>query len=202
MIIAPLVYNPKQQHTANTVPNVFDNEDHYRSIVLGGVESPGQVVLTGHDRKINWDVQIQPWTQGATVRLKSRPPIEFTATFYLTYDIAQNLNDFEAWPAFAKLAYSTTIPTTDSNGNRKFAALPIYHPDLAPNNIKQVVAASIGGLNYDGKGGAHVAIKFQEYFPLRLLVGSASATPKIDPNADVKATLKSFTTQYQNTPWG
>ena len=34
-----------------------ENEDLYQTIELGGVESPGIVKLSGHDRKANWDIK-------------------------------------------------------------------------------------------------------------------------------------------------
>ena len=66
-----------------TSPNPWDNEDLYEGIVLAGVKSPGKVTLSGHDRKINWDVKSGPSLAGASTTIKDIPPIEFTATFFL-----------------------------------------------------------------------------------------------------------------------
>ena len=49
----------------------------------------------------------------------------------------------------------------------KPSAVDIYHPDLAANDIKSVVKASVGGMTYDGKGGALVVVRFQEYRPVK-----------------------------------
>lgn len=179
-----------------TAPNVFDNEDLYNVVTLGGTTSPGFVVLSGHNRRVNWDVQAGPFLNGATTRFKSMPPIEFTATFYLVKDVAQGIDDFAAWPAFAKLINSTIA------NPRAPKALDIYHPDLAANDIKSVVKAEIGGTTYDGKGGASIAVKFQEYRPPRKWDGIPTNKPKADPNAAAKAEVKRLTAQYQNTPWG
>lgn len=178
------------------MPNVVDNEDLYNVITLNGVSSPGVVTLSGHDRKVVWDVQQGPFLNGAITRFKAVPPIEFSATFYLVKDIAQGLDDFAAWPAFQKLIDSTIA------NPRSPRALPIYHPDLAQNDIKSVVKAEVGGFVYDGKGGAHVTVKFQEYRPMRKWDGIPTTKPQNDPNADAKAELKQLTQQYQNTPWG
>ena len=178
------------------MPNVIDNEELYNVIVLGGVTSPGQVTLSGHDRKVNWDVQAGPFLNGATTRFKSIPPIEFTASFYLVKDVANKLDDFVLWPAFLTLINSTIAsPRTPK-------ALEIYHPDLAANDIKSVVKAMVGGMTYDGKGGATVDVKFQEYRPPRKWAGTPQSKPANDPNAALKAQVTALTNQYQATPWG
>ena len=177
------------------MPNVVDNEDLYNVIVLNGKPSPGVVTLSGHDRKTEWDVQNAPFQMGARVRFKARPPIEFTATFYLLKDIAQGVDDFAAWDAFVP-----TIHASISNP-RAPAALTIYHPDLAANGIKSVVEAKTGGFVYDGRGGAHVTVTFQEYVPPRKMEGAPTPTPPNDPNAAMKAQLSALTQRFQQTPW-
>lgn len=179
--------------------NPFDDEDLYGSIILAGVASPGRVTLSGHDRVVKWDVKSGPQLAGATTTLKEIPPIEFSASFYLVRDVAQGVNDFEAWDAFGDL-----IETTVSGKTPK--ALDIYHPDLADNGIKSVVKSSIGGMVHDGKGGATVVVKFQEYSPPKpkssAALNGSSTKPKDDPNAAAKAELASALAEYQATPWG
>lgn len=179
------------------MPNIFDNEDLYNSIVLGGVTSPGQVTLSGHDRKVTWDVKAGPSLNGASMTLKAIPPIEFTATFYLIRDAYTNTDDFAAWPAFRKVIDSTVVGTSPK-------ALDVYHPDLADNDIKSVVKSSVGAPKYDGKGGATIEVKFQEYRAPKKTGGSPLASPPKpqDPNADLQAQIAKLTAQYQNTPWG
>ena len=178
------------------MPNILDNEDLYKSVVLKGVASPGQVTLSGHDSSVQWDVKGGPSLNGATTTLRSRLPIKFSASFYLLRDVSQGIDDFADWPTFAKLINSTVSSTPQ--------ALDIYHPDLAANDIKSVVKATIGGTTYDGLGGATVVVKFQEYRPPKkrggTLLGSQKQGP--DPNADLKNQITNLTTQYQNTPWG
>lgn len=180
-----------------TAPNVLDNEELYQSILLKGVPSPGQVTLSGHDRKAEWDVKVGPSLNGATTTLKGLPPIEFTASFYLLRDLSQGIDDYATWPAFAKLISSTL-------SGIKPKAIDIYHPDLAENDIKSVVKASIGGRVYDGQGGCTIVVKFQEYRPPKKAGGTPLGSQKQgpDPNAAAKAEIERLTKQFQATPWG
>jgi hypothetical protein len=180
------------------VPNVFDNEDLYTSIVLNGIKSPGQVTLSGHDRRIEWDVKSGPSLQGASTELKAIPPISFKASFYLVYDITQGQNDFQDWEDFVPAIQATVAGSTPK-------AASIYHPDLAANHITSVVLANMGGMVYDGKGGGTVVVTFQEYRPPRSKGGAVKpgpAGPGPDPNQDVIDILSGLTTAYQNTPGG
>lgn len=79
-------------------------------------------------------------------------------------------------------------------------ALPIYHPDLARQKITEASIESIGGLVYDGKGGATVVVKFIEYRPPKPKPvakaqakggsrGGNSAVLANDPNAAAKQQL-------------
>ena len=179
------------------MPNVVDNEDLYNVIVLAGVSSPGQVTLSGHESKVEWDVKSGPSLNGATTTLKARPPIEFSASFYLVKDVAQGLDDFADWDTFRQIIDATVAGKVPK-------AVDVYHPDLAANDIKSVVKASVGGMTYDGKGGATIVVKFQEYRPPRKQGGTPIGSKKggPDPNADLKAQVSALTAQYQATPWG
>jgi hypothetical protein len=179
------------------MPNILDNESLYQSVVLKGVSSPGQVTISGHDRITKWDVKSGPSMNGASVQLSSVPPIEFTCSFFLLRDESQGIDDFATWPDFAKLIKSSLT-------GGKPQALDIYHPDLAANDIKSVVNASVGGMVYDGKGGATIAVKFQEYRPPKKQGGTplGSAAQGPDSNQDFKDIVKRLTDTVQNTPWG
>lgn len=172
--------------------NPIDYEELYNTIELAGVESPGQVTLSGHDREIDWDVKTGPGTSGATTTLKAQKLVEFTATFYLA-----DVDDFDDWPAFQDVLLSSI--------KGKGKGLDIYHPDLARNDIKSVVLKSIGGVVHDKKGGQTIAVKLLEYRPPKKInvspVGSAS-TKTTDPNAAAKAELAALTSQFKATPWG
>lgn len=181
-----------------SAPNPIDNEELFNSIVLAGVSSPGKVTLSGHNRSVKWDVKTGPNLNGATTTFKGIPPVEFTATFYLVKDVAQGIDDFAAWPAFAA-AINSSIRGT------KPKALDIYHPDLAVNDIRSVIKAEIGGVQHDGRGGQTITVKFQEYRPPKKKSGSpqgSKAKPEDDPNAAAKAELAALIQQYQQTPAG
>jgi hypothetical protein len=174
-------------------PNPVDDEDIYDSIELGGLRSPGVVKLSGHDRKINWDIKTAKGQKGATTELKDIPPIEFTATFYLA-----NVDEWNAWAEFATKINSTVVGSVPK-------ALDIEHPDLAANDISSVVLSSFGGTIHDGKGGQTVAVKFLEYKPPKpkggAPKGSTKKTAATDPNAAALEELAALTDQYQRTPW-
>lgn len=183
-------------------PNPLDDEQLYDGILLGGVQSPGKCTLSGHDRKITWDVKSGNGQSGATTTLKEIPLNEFTATFYLLRDDAQGIDDLTDWPAFRDLINSTV-------DGPKPKALDVYHPDLASNGFKSVVLGSFGGTVHDGKGGQTIAVKFQEYRAPKPKGGSPNGsktkgkTPAApDPDAEAKAQLAALTAQYQKTPWG
>ena len=175
------------------MPNVIDNEDLYRAIVLGPDLSPGQVTLSGHDRKIEWDVKAGQSLDGATVTRKKIPPIEFTASFQLVKDDAQGIDDFALWEPFQQVLESMSVSSATPT------ARAAYHPDLARNKITSVVVSSIGGMVYDGKGGGRIVVKFQEYRPPKTKGGSVvgAQQTKVDPNADLKAQVVALTTRYQ-----
>ncbi len=182
------------------MPNPIDDPELYDSIVLGGVSSPGKVTLSGHDRKIGWDVKKGNGQAGASMTRTSEDPVVVTATFYLVKDEAQGIDDFADWPAFDRLIRSTVAGPTPK-------ALDVYHPDLAANDIKSLVLDTFGGVSHDGKGGQTIVVKFSEYKPPKPKGGSpkGSATAKAkttDPNAEANAELERLIKQYQATPWG
>jgi hypothetical protein len=179
-------------------PNVQDDEDLFNAITLAGTRSPGKVTITGHDRKVDWDVKAGSGQSGASTTLKAIPPIEFTCAFYLVRDDSQAIDQVTEWASFEDLINSTVNGSTPK-------ALDIYHPDLASRGITSVVLASFGGVIHDGKGGQTVTVKFQEYKPPKPKGGSASGSKAKaaanDPNAAANAELAALTKQYQATPW-
>lgn len=173
-------------------PNPIDDPDLFDVVELGGVESPGVVKITGHDRKVNWDVKAGSGQSGATTTLKDIPPVEITLTIYMADD-----DDFDDWPAFREQVKSTI-------SGPKPKALEIYHPDLASQGITSVCQGTMGGIVHDGKGGRTVVIKLQEYKPPKKKTGSpsgsSSKTSAPDPNAAALAQLAALTAQYKATP--
>ena len=175
--------------------NPIDAEDLFDHIILNGVQSPGIVTLSGHDRPQKWDVKSATGSAGASTTYQGEEIAKFTATFKLVKDSSamtpqgailseiisetQDLDEFAEWDEFQPLlekSLSTKPPT----------ALPIYHPDLIRNSINIVSVEKIGGMVHDGKGGASVTVSFLEFRPPKKKGGSPKGK---DPNADVKKEL-------------
>lgn len=184
-----------------SAPNPLDHEELFDAIELGGVASPGRVTLSGHDRKVVWDVKSGPGLSGATTTLKEIPPIEFTCTFYLVRDDAQGIDQWKEWETFLPLIESTV-------SGPKPKAIDIYHPDLASQTppITSVCKASVGGVVHDGKGGQTVVVKFQEYRAPKPKTGTPSGAKskakKADPEQAALDEIAKLTAQYSRTPWG
>jgi hypothetical protein len=177
--------------------NAIDNRDLFDVITLAGVRSPGVVTISGHDRKIGWDVKKAPGQSGASTTRTSEDPVEFTCSFYLVKDDTQGIDDIAAWPAFLSLIKSTVSGATPK-------ALDIYHPDLVTNRIVSIVLSSFGGVVHDGKGGQTIAVKLQEYRPPKAAAGTplGSKSKGPDPNQAAKDELAALTKKYQESPWG
>jgi hypothetical protein len=175
-----------------TMINPLDHEEVYNSIVLGGVRSPGVVTLSGHDRKIGWDVKKATGQSGASMTRTGDEPVSFTCTFFLA-----DREDFDAWPAFLGLIDSTVAGTTPK-------ALDIYHPDLVEQRIVSVVKDTSKGTQHDGQGGQTKVVQLIEYKPPKPSGGSpkGSQTKPKDPNQDLQDEIARLTKQYQETPWG
>lgn len=175
------------------MPNPIDDEALYDVIDLNGTKSPGQVTLSGHDRNQKWDIKEPDGHGGATNSYKGEQISQFSASFYLVKDPVLDINEFAEWEAFAALIKSSLVKA----GKPK--SLPIYHPDLAANDIKSVCEASIGGMTHDGKGGATVVVKFIENRPAKKKAGTPVTAPKkgVDPNADLKAQIDGLLKQAQ-----
>ncbi len=177
----------------------LENADALNVVVLGTTTSPGKVTITGHDRKENWDTQKAKGNVGATNKLNGADPGDFTCSFYLAgdgygTDFAQS-NDFDDWETFQKLVDSLT-------SGPKPIALPIYHPALARQKFTEVSKGMVGGMTYDGLGGATVVVQFKEYKPAKPKpVAAATGKPRggsrggnsailaDDPNAAAKRQL-------------
>lgn len=180
------------------MPDPIDDAELYNYVVLGGMRSPGVVTLSGHDRKIDWDIKAATGQAGATMTRKGNSPIEFTASFYLVRDVGLGVDDIFEWSDFADKIRSTIAGKTPK-------ALDIYHPDLAANGVKSVVMKALSGAKYDRKGGVTYDVQLIEYFPPKPARGAPKKvgnTKKPDPDAAALAELASLTAQYKSTPWG
>lgn len=183
-----------------TMINPLDHEEAYNHIILAGVRSPGIVrKITGHDRKVGWDIKKGPGQSGASMTRTSEEPVPFTVEIYLA-----DREDFDAWPAFLALINSTVSGPTPK-------ALDCYHPDLVEQGISSVVKDTSFGTEHDGLGGQIKRVRLIEYRPPKAKGGSPSgskAKPKKadpdpnDPNYAALQELKRLTDEYARTPWG
>lgn len=141
-------------------PNPFDDVELFATYLLGGFRSPGVVTFSGHERTVEWDEKKAQGNDGSKDARKGERPIEFEASHYLVTDpLLAGIDDqYADWDAFAAVIESTVSGDTPK-------ALDIYHPDLARNGIKSVQKKSIGGMVYDGKGGATIKVRYREYLP-------------------------------------
>lgn len=181
------------------MPNPLDDPDLYDAIVLGGLRSPGVVVrISGHDRKVGWDVKTAKGQKGAATTLKDIPPAEVEVEIFLA-----DRGEFAAWDEFKAMIDSTVAGPTPK-------ALDVYHPDLAEQEITSVVKAGTVGTKHDGKGGQTKIFRLQEYSPPKPKTGTVSGASTngkrereaVDPNAAAKAELAKLTAEYAATPWG
>jgi hypothetical protein len=159
--------------------------DHeiFDALDFGGWLSPGVVRLSGHDREQSIDIKDASGQKGATTTWKGTKVASFTATFSLVFNAADELDDFGAWDLWVARLWNTIPPRS----GKKPAAVDVYHPDLARNEIKSVIVKKIGGLIHDGKGGATVAVEFQEYFPPKPVQTGAPAGTKSKAEKDAAA---------------
>ncbi len=176
-------------------PDPLNDEALFNVIELGGVASPGIVKsISGHDRKINWDVKEGAGQSGASSTLKSIPLRVIKVAIYLSDE-----EQIGQWPEFRNLCYSTIK-------GAKPKALDIYHPDLEATEVRSVTLAQMGGVVHDGKGGQTITVEFQEYAPPKpkggTATGSKAKAKGVDPNAAANAELAALTEKYKATPWG
>jgi hypothetical protein len=156
--------------------NPHDNEDLYRSIVVGGKTSPGIVTLSGHDNRHNWDTKTMKEQDGAESTYLGSPVCQFEARFKLVVDYHTGVDQFALWDEFQRVLEKL-------NSGNKPLAVSIYHPDLARLRITEVQLASIGGMTHDDKGDGYVSVKFLEH---RHPKKKAATTAKVVPNATFK----------------
>jgi hypothetical protein len=166
--------------------NPFDFEALYDVLVAEGIASPGNVVLTGLAREYGWDEKPADGEDGASLEAKGGPLAKFSATFELTLDPVQGVDDFAYWDDTFVPVLQRSVADPDNP-----QAIELYHPDLVRLGITRVVVKKIGQLIHDKKGGATVTVDFWEYKPPRPK-GGAPKPKGADPNADVKAEIEAL----------
>lgn len=125
----------------------------YDYVAIAGKASPGLAVVNDVKRQTEWDVKKGKGTVGATITLVTRPPIEFSITFYI-----YTQDQFKQWAEFRKVF---EVDPTKS----KVTALSIFHPILDDLGVTSVVCKSISGLQNKGKAMYAYEVELLEYFP-------------------------------------
>jgi hypothetical protein len=111
----------------------ISNANDWQYFTLGGLNSPGTIAqggLKGFKRETGWDIKAGKGTQGATLTLKSIPPVKGSFTINLITD-----DDFSGWDAFVSQVLSIQPAKQQATG------LEIYHPALSSIGLTQVVVA-------------------------------------------------------------
>lgn len=159
--------------------NPVDDFDLYDVVEVDGVNTPGIVTITGHDRVQRVDVKSADGSGGASVTHKGEEPAQFTTTFTLCKDLDSGVDEFIEWEVFRAQLRGYEDGTRAAN---------LYHPDLATNLITQATVKKIGGMKHDGKGGATVSVDWVEFKPPRPKTKNpkAGGKKKPDPNQDAK----------------
>jgi hypothetical protein len=124
--------------------------------VLGGVENPG-VARVVAKREIGWDVKDATGQDGASTTRKGQPIGEIEVEYYLVDDPNEG-NDFDAWPAYEAVIWSTV------DGDKP-KPVDCQHPDATRLRFTSVALKTPGSFQPDGKGGAKVKFVFLEYKP-------------------------------------
>lgn len=135
----------------------FADELGWSKMYIGGMWSPGTMELSGHTRKVGWDVKQASGQDGGTSTRKGGEVPQFDADFYLVDDPVLG-NDFDEWPAFQKML-------EDTIRGDKPKAVPVIHPDLNRNYITEACLRSMGEMKPDGRGGASIRVGFIEFKP-------------------------------------
>ena len=164
----------------------------FKTLILGGKETPGTVTLSGHDRTQEFEIKKPKGVTGTPPVYHGRNLMQFSASFYLADD-----DDRDAWDVTEK-ALAALLP---KSGRPK--ATSCFHPDLVSRGLSDVVVQSIGGMQHDGKGGSTVVVKFIEHLPAKKHKPTQPEARKsgktiTDPNAAAKAELNALLEQAKS----
>lgn len=165
-------------------PHLDDNWDVIVVTDLNGQlhRSPGTVVLSGHARKVGWDVKEASAQDGGSTERKGQPIQRFKATFELVDDPAKG-SDFALWDEFEEVlrsSYEADPPI----------ALSVSHRDLARNGYFAASIEEIGEIVKDETGLGTIVVGFLEYRPPKPRGGAGGARPdqdRQDPDAETEA---------------
>lgn len=141
------------------------NSWHY--FTLNGFRSPGTIPrggMKGFKRETGWDEKKGKGTKGATLTLKSAPPVKGTITLQLIGPggldaFARKSTDFGDWDNFVTNALALDPAKVQAKG------LNIWYPSFASIGLTAVVIAHYTAPEHAGRGLYLVHIEVIEWSP-------------------------------------
>lgn len=159
--------------------------------MLKGVISPGTIArggVRGFKRQTGWDEQRGKGTQGATLILKSAPPVKGSFTMQLIgpggfYATGKPSTDFADWDYFVANVLSI------SPAQQKAEGLALYYPGLASIGLTTVVVEDYSPIQHIGKNLYQVEVSLIEWQqpPKASIVSQPSQTAPDIPEKDAPA---------------
>jgi hypothetical protein len=149
---------------------------------LQGVNCPGTIQrggVRGFKRETGWDIKKGKGTAGATLTLRTLPPVEGTITNQLVTQ-----EDFAAWDTFVEQVLSISVASQQAEG------LSIYYPQFSSIGLRTVVVKDYVGPEHQGKGLYHVSVSLIEWFP----------PPAVSVVATVSTTAQDEDVENDNAP--
>ena len=122
---------------------------------IGGSTTPGTIPrggVRGFKRETGWDKKFGKGTQGATLTLKTMPPVEGEVTFQLFTD-----QEFSDWDQFVSQVLSI------QPAKQKATGLPIYYPAFSSIALTSVVIKDYSPPEHMGKGLYHAKVQLLEW---------------------------------------
>ena len=135
--------------------NPIQNSKQWHFFMLSGFASPGTIPrggVKGFRRATGWDKLAGKGTKGATLILKTVPPIEGTFTIQLFTPA-----DFQDWDSFVENVLSINPAAQKAEG------LSIYYPAFSSLGFTQCVIDDYSPPEHIGKGLYNVEIKLIEW---------------------------------------
>ena len=135
----------------------ISNARAWHAMKIAGQVTPGTIPrggIKGFKRETGWDIKRGKGTQGATLTLKTMPPVEGVVTLQLFTD-----QDFINWDNFVERVLSITPAKQSVSG------LTIYYPGFASIGLTAVVVKDYSPPEHQGKGLYHCTIQLIEWQP-------------------------------------
>ena len=154
---APTVTSPLPRLSRVIITPAGSGPNAWIRAQLGGMATPGTIPvggLRGFRRKTGWDVKAGKGTQGATLTLKTVPPVKGIVTLQLI-----TAQDFADLDAFVEQVLSISPLAQAADG------LTWYYPGHAPIGLTQVVVEEYSGIEYQGHGMHHFHFELLEWSP-------------------------------------